>query len=459
MLNPTNKIKKIILFTGDLFILYVSLYITLNIRYGFPPEYGTLEKHIIPFSIVFLMWIIIFYIIGLYDRNLQQNTLVFYSLIGKSIIFCGISATIFFYFIPDIGISPKRVLFINLLVFTAMFYIWRKLYNHILRSSMVSNHILFAGINNRTMEIVNKIFKNPQLGYRISTIIIDNKKYTDKIPGNINVVPSDNFNLLKIIKDEKIQIIVTSDEKLNDKIARQLYKRQKNNINLLSITDFYEELTGKIPVNLINETWFLKNLNENRKKLYETSKRIFDIIFSIICIIISIPILPIVSMAIKIDSSGPVFFSQIRSGKNGKKFLAIKLRTMKKDAEKNGPEWAKINDSRITRIGGFLRKTRIDEIPQLFNVLRGEMSFIGPRPERPEFIKTLEENIPFYSQRMIIKPGLTGWAQINFPYGASIEDGMEKMQYDLFYIKNRSFILDLSIILKTINTVLRGGGR
>ncbi len=459
MLNLISEIKKTTLFIGDIFVLYVSLYITLNIRYGLPLDYSVLEKHIMPFSFVFLIWIIIFYIIGLYDRNLQKNTLAFYSLIGKAIIFCGISATAFFYFMPDIGISPKRVLFINLLVFTVIFYFWRKLYNYILRSAMISNNILFAGINNKSIEIINKILKNPQLGYRISTIINSNNKDLGKIPNNIDVISNNDFNLLKIIKGNKIQTIVTSDTELDNKIAKKLYKKQKNSTQLLNITNFYEELTGKIPVNLINETWFLENLNEYKKRFYESAKRVFDVIFSIIGMIVSIPILPIVSIAIKLDSDGPVFFSQIRAGKNGKKFLAIKLRTMKKDAEKNGPEWAKINDSRITRIGGILRKTRIDEIPQLFNVLRGEMSFIGPRPERPEFIKTLEEHIPFYSQRMIIKPGLTGWAQINFPYGASIEDGMEKMQYDLFYIKNRSLTLDLSIILKTINTVFRGGGR
>ncbi len=132
---------------------------------------------------------------------------------------------------------------------------------------------------------------------------------------------------------------------------------------------------------------------------------------------------------------------------------------MIKDAEKNGAQWAKENDPRITKLGKFFRKTRIDELPQLLNVLRGEMSFIGPRPERPEFIATLEKHIPFYKQRLIVKPGLTGWAQVNFPYGSSIEDSLEKMQYDLFYIKNRSFALDTSIILKTINTILRGGGR
>ncbi len=203
----------------------------------------------------------------------------------------------------------------------------------------------------------------------------------------------------------------------------------------------------------------MENLREGEKNFYEFFKRISDIVLAIIALVISLPFLPILALLIKLDSPGPVFFTQIRTGRGGKNFLAIKLRTMIKDAEKHGAEWAKENDPRITRLGKFLRKTRIDEIPQLFNIIRGEMSFIGPRPERPEFIKTLEQHIPFYKERLIVRPGLTGWAQVNFPYGASIEDALQKMQYDLYYIKNRSFILDLSIVLKTIKIVLLGGGR
>jgi len=150
---------------------------------------------------------------------------------------------------------------------------------------------------------------------------------------------------------------------------------------------------------------------------------------------------------------------QQRTGKRGKKFMAIKIRSMSKNAEVNGPQWATKNDPRVTRSGKFMRRTRVDEIPQLINILRGEMSFIGPRPERPEFIQRLEKKIPYYNERLLVKPGLTGWAQINFPYGASEKDAMEKLQYDLYYIKNRSFILDLSVFLKTIKTVLSGGGQ
>ena len=196
------------------------------------------------------------------------------------------------------------------------------------------------------------------------------------------------------------------------------------------------------------------------KKVYESIKRIFDIIFSVFSMITALPFIPFVILAIVIDDPGPFLFKQTRIGKNGKKFLAMKFRSMKMDSEKTGPQWAQKNDSRVTRVGKIFRKTRIDEIPQLINIFRGEMSFIGPRPERPEFVEELKKQIPYYEERLLIKPGLTGWAQVMGPsYGGSVTETLEKIQYDLFYIKNRSFGLDVSIILKTIKTVLTGAGQ
>lgn len=458
--NLSQKTKKIILLGGDIIVLYLSLYLTLIIRYPLPLKEDLWNNHFGPFTAVIIIWLIVFYIFGLYDTARQRNILPFYTLLGKAISVNAVIAVVFFYIIPYLGISPKRVLIFYLIISTILTYLWRRLYNRFLQSRAAENNILIIGINNQAKEIINYIEKNPQLGYRIKTVINDENKNTGDIKGEKKIISGTDFDLAKIIKEENIQTIVNSvDHRYKPELAKQLYQSLSSKISFFDLPKFYEELTGKIPVNLINEIWFLENLHENKKNLHETLKRVMDIILSIIGLIVSAPILPFLAIAIKMDSAGPIFFTQIRTGRSGKEFLAMKLRTMVRDAEKNGAEWAKINDSRITRLGKFLRKTRIDEIPQLINVLRGEMSFIGPRPERPEFVKTLEEHIPFYKQRLIVKPGLTGWAQINFPYGASIEDSMEKMQYDLFYIKNRSLILDFSIILKTVNTVLRGGGR
>jgi exopolysaccharide biosynthesis polyprenyl glycosylphosphotransferase len=204
----------------------------------------------------------------------------------------------------------------------------------------------------------------------------------------------------------------------------------------------------------------LENLTENNKKLYEITRRIYDICFSILLLAVTLPFTPLIALIIKISSKGPVFFTQIRTGKDGKTFRAIKFRTMVTNAETNGPQWATKNDSRVTGAGRFLRKTRIDEIPQLINVLTNEMSLIGPRPERPKFVEELEKEIPFYKERLLVKPGLTGWAQVAGPaYGGSKEESLEKLQYDLYYIKNRSMALDISIVLKTVKTILTRRGQ
>ena len=208
------------------------------------------------------------------------------------------------------------------------------------------------------------------------------------------------------------------------------------------------------PILAANCSWVRPSLERNFLIFFtKSSSWVFDIAFSLFLLTISLPFTPFIALAIKLDSKGPIFFTQIRTGKDGKTFKAIKFRTMIIQAETNGPQWASKNDPRITRLGKFLRKTRIDEIPQLINVLRGEMSLIGPRPERPEFLEQLQVEIPFYKERLLIKPGLTGWAQVIGPaYGGSKEESLEKLQHDLFYIKNRSLALDISIVIKTIKT-------
>jgi lipopolysaccharide/colanic/teichoic acid biosynthesis glycosyltransferase len=208
----------------------------------------------------------------------------------------------------------------------------------------------------------------------------------------------------------------------------------------------------------VDHWWFIENFSLRHRPLYEAGKRVSDILISITIMAITLPLLPFIALAVK-STPGSLFFKQLRTGRHGRTFLAMKFRSMVSNAEANGPQWSSHNDPRITRAGRFLRATRLDEIPQLVNILRGDMSFVGPRPERPEFVNRLQEQIPFYQERHLVKPGLTGWAQINYPYGDSAEDALEKLRYDLYYIKNRSLMLDVSTVLKTINTVLRGLGR
>jgi len=219
---------------------------------------------------------------------------------------------------------------------------------------------------------------------------------------------------------------------------------------------FYENLTGKIVAERLR-LWRLVLADASRwARLYRRARRLLDVALASVIALLTSPLMLLTALAIKLESRGPVFYLQERVGLNNTTFRIIKFRSMRVDAEANGPVWAHEADSRVTRVGRWIRKRRVDELPQLFNIIRGEMSLIGPRPERPVFIKQLEQRIPYYSERHLVKPGLTGWAQVRYPYGASLEDAREKHQYDLYYIKNQSPMLDALILLETVRIVLFG---
>ncbi len=222
---------------------------------------------------------------------------------------------------------------------------------------------------------------------------------------------------------------------------------------------FYETLTGKLSVEQMNPGWLIYSEGFRHSHLKRLSKRVLDIVISVVMIVLLLPLSLLLAIIIKLESKGPVLFSQERVGEKKKPYRIYKFRSMVDRAEsQSGPKWAEDDDPRITRVGKFFRKWRLDEIPQLWNVLKGDMSFVGPRPERDFFIKELEKEIPYYGKRFTVKPGLTGWAQVSYGYGSSVEDAVEKLNYEMFYIKNMSIILDLVIILRTVKTVLFGRG-
>lgn len=261
-------------------------------------------------------------------------------------------------------------------------------------------------------------------------------------------------------KEETI-VLINNLTSYTEHEQKNILALKMNGYYVHTYADFCELYLNKIAIESINDEWLIlsKGFDSIFLSNYSRLKRITDIFLAVIGLTISLPLTLIAAVMIKIDSKGSILFSQTRTGKNGKPFTIYKLRTMRQDAEKDGAKWASQNDSRITPVGNFLRKTRIDEIPQMYNVLIGNMSFIGPRPERPEFDRELSKEIPYYMLRYLIKPGLTGWAQVNYGYGASVEDSKMKLKYDLYYIKNYSFFLDLRIIFKTILIVLFRKGR
>jgi sugar transferase (PEP-CTERM system associated) len=240
---------------------------------------------------------------------------------------------------------------------------------------------------------------------------------------------------------------------------QEILRCKLHGISVFDAPAFFERVTGKMLIEHITPEWFIFSQGFQISHLKRGIKRCGDILFCLVMLPLLLPFLPLVVLIIKLDSPGPVFFRQVRVGENEKPFFLYKLRTMNNNAEtQTGAVWAQTEDPRITRVGRFLRKSRLDEFPQLFNVLRGDMSLVGPRPERPEFVEQLQEIITYYSERHLIKPGITGWAQINYPYGSSVEDAIEKLRYDLYYLKNFSIPLDVLISMETIKVVLLGRG-
>jgi len=451
-----NKIKKLLLLSGDVSIMYLSLYLSLFLRYKESFNISIWNNHYRCFSFIFLVWIFIFYISGLYNLYITQNDKIFFRLSLKSLGIAGIIATLFFYLNPSIGIAPKINLIIYLLVFTLTFLLWRTMFNSLLNSYLPKNRVIYIGFNNQIQEIIKFIKNNPGTGYK-SILLLD---LNDNVPqsfSEIEIIKSLN-NLPLVIKSKNINTIVLSSNPGNSNTLRQeLFSSLSLSLEFVNSVNFYENVINKIPIDAINQMWFLENLNEGSKVLFDRIKRVFDFLFAGFIFFLTLPLWIIFAILIKYESKGPVFFMQNRLGKNNKNFRIIKFRTMR--TENNDLSPTKVNDSRITKTGSFLRRTRLDELPQVINIIKGEMSFVGPRPEQPNIVEKLEQVIPFYKERMLVNPGLTGWDQVSGEYHSpSEEDTLKKLQYDLFYVKNRSFYLDASILLKTISVVFSRAG-
>lgn len=431
--------QSILLAIGDALIFFVSLTLVLIARYGLTNFSEQLDLHAVPFATVFLIWLLIFYIVDLYDPIGFAARAQIAVRVARAMLVGGVIAISLFYLIPQFVITPRTNLIIHVVLSTTLLILWRFVFVYVNTQSQ-KIPILIIGDSPAASEIRSYIQSVPVTGYNV----INCPKHISK----------------EFIEEQKILIVIADKKNTPANLSKLLFSTLPTGVRFVDLPTFYERLFGKIPVSEISEVWFLENIAEREKRLFEIGKRFVDISFSLIIGFGFLILLPFVAALIKLTSAGPVFYRQIRVGYRGKHFLLVKFRTMIVDAEKNGAQFATVNDVRITPIGKILRKTRIDELPQVLNVLKGELSFIGPRPERPEIIADLEREIPFYDVRLLIRPGLSGWAQINPPYyyGTNAES-LLKVQYDLFYIKNRNAALDLSIALKTLSVMISRSGR
>lgn len=264
------------------------------------------------------------------------------------------------------------------------------------------------------------------------------------------------FNLCRA--EEVDELVVAARERRGRLPMRALLRCRLGGMRVSEYHDFCERETGRVDLDRLQPSWLVFNEGFGQGKLDAIAKRAFDIVLAATFLVLVAPVLALAALAIKLEDGGPVFYRQTRMGRNGEPFEILKLRSMRVDAERHGPRWAAIDDARITRVGRFLRRTRIDELPQLVNIIKGEMSFVGPRPERPVFVEQITESLPYFPERHRVRPGLAGWAQLNYPYGADIADARAKLEYDLYYVKNWSLFLDLLILAQTLRVIVWGNG-
>lgn len=363
------------------------------------------------------------------------------------------------------ALSQKMLPYLNYLVLSMaaclLIVCWRFIFYWIVQKLNIQHKVLFIGTDDLAKMVVREILSEDHLRYKVVGFVGTDPAMVGKHIINPMVLGVLD-DLAPLVEKEKVdKIIISFPEGRGAFPTQDLLKCKFKGVQVLELHSFYEHLKGKILLNGLRPSWLIFNEGFNKAKITLFGKRIVDLIISSLGLMLTMPVSLITALLIKLDSKGPVIYQQERVGVNGQVFKLYKFRSMKADAEKySGPVWAQEDDPRITRVGKFIRKVRIDEIPQMINVLKGDMSFVGPRPERPVFVNQLRETIPYYDQRHTIKPGITGWAAVKFHYGASLEDVVEKMQYDLYYIKNLSLFLDMLIILKTIPIILgRRGAR
>ena len=344
-----------------------------------------------------------------------------------------------------------------LVVFVIAVLTWRVTFNHLARDPHLEERVLILGTGNTARMLAQQIGRQQDFAYRLVGFIEDHEDCTrvrhHDILGDVNDID-------RIVGERRVDRIVVG---LSDRRGRlpiaQLLHAKLSGVRVEDATTTYERLTGKILIDDLKPSWLIFSDGFRASRWTRFVKRMLDLSLSIIGFTVAAPVMLLTAIAIKLDSPGPPLYSQPRVGENGRVFKIYKFRSMRIDAEKTGtPIWATDRDPRITRVGRFIRLTRLDELPQLWNVMHGDMSFVGPRPERPFFVEQLAREIPFYVQRHAVKPGITGWAQVKYRYGSSIEDAMEKLRYDLYYIKHLSIFFDLTIVLDTVKVILFGKG-
>jgi sugar transferase (PEP-CTERM system associated) len=399
-----------------------------------------------------------FYIFDLYDFRRIRQSAALYMRIFQAVGLAAIALAVIFYALPQMMLG-RGVFLVSLLLMLTLMSCWRVFVNWLLGHPRLAERVLILGTDQSAINLAREVLDRPEVGYRVIGFVGEDPALVGKSLINPSVIglSADLEQVVRQHQPDRI-VVAISDRRGHLPLDPLLRLKLEDSVAVEEVASFHERLTGKISTEMFRPSWMIFANGSRRLRLYRQARRLADVVLATIGFVLSLPLMAITAVAIKLDSRGPVLYRQERVGLHNEVFKIIKFRSMRTDAEKFGAVWAAEDDPRVTRVGRLIRKLRIDELPQFINVIRGDMSFIGPRPERPVFVEQLEKASRYYSQRHLVKPGLTGWAQIRYPYGASVEDAIEKLQYDLYYIKNQSPVLDAIIIFETIRIVLFGRG-
>lgn len=447
----SGKRDKTILFLGDIFIFIFSLWFSICLRNGGIPSLTVFENHLVPFLFIFFAWIIVFLIAGLYDKytaivkdNMPEIIL------NAQLVNSGI-AVIFFYLIPYFGIAPKTILFLDLIISFILIYAWRIYYYSVLGIKRKEKAIII-GRGNEMKDLIKEINENPRSDLQfVMSIDLDYEHDNSYIQSVVERIQSEKIKLVVVdLKDKGVEPILSV-----------LYTQIFNGVKFINMEEVYEDVFDRVPLSFLKHDWFLENISLKNNLFFTFLKRCFDIFISIFIILTLVVISPFVIITIFFETKKFKFLiSQKRIGEGGKEIKIYKFLTMLFD---DGGDEKLRQENKTTKCGEFFRKTRIDELPQAWNVIKGDISLIGPRPELPLFVDVYNKEIPYYSIRHIVKPGLSGWAQIcqEIPPkgGVNFDDTKIKLSYDLYYLKNKSIMLDLTITLKTLKNLISRKGK
>jgi sugar transferase (PEP-CTERM system associated) len=443
----------------DLFLIALGHYVALFIRFG--DEIHNIFLYTQRLIVPLLIYPVTMYIFDLYNISRAFRSWETSYRSTLAIILGGTLSIFIFYLMPESAYG-RGVMAIHMAIIWILLNGWRWIYSFLFQAAINAKKIpaLILGAGN-SGNAVYELLKSRFSPYEIKGFLDDDpaKRGLSMSPAVLGTCDQ----LILISKQIGIHTAIMAIPRNRSKtLVQSILKARIRGVEVLDSPDIFERFTGRIPVQHIGDQWllFAEGFYLLHKEYVQKLKRLIDLSVSTIVLVLTAPLIGLTALAIRLESTGPVLYTQERVGRDEQNYTIYKFRSMRRNAEVTGAKWASENDSRITRVGKWLRLTHIDELPQLWNVFKGDMSFVGPRPERPEFVRMLEKELPYYFVRHSIQPGLTGWAQINYQYGASVEDALRKLEYDLYYVKNMSIMLDLKIILKTMGTViLRDGAR